>query len=351
MAGSPSSVFTSALTLSEIAMMSNSDRIKRATLDLYQSGHILKDSPFITSKARRLDDLRFINNTPGVNYVGYNADPVVVKGKPTPFSYSKSIIRNLIQVDKQLRDDPNLIEDPFAMQWRAWMWTNATDFATKFFLNQHGGAFSNINDPNAPIGLRAMLDNYAAYNIPSELKIDAGGIAMTSSVTASSTAQFEATIQGAFFALSVNSGMSDMGDGYSIYMPQLLWRRWDQGTKLQGAGGGFSMTEDAYDKRVLTFNGAKIRYPGRQTDQLTEILSTTETNTGASGSSDFCSVYIVKWGVDEGLSCWQNDALVPSPPVLNPITRVNYNSVIDWGIGIIPRSIRAFARIFDIQVN
>lgn len=345
---SPSSVFTGAMTLGEIAMLSQDKVQQRATLDLYESGHILQDAPMQTQEVNRMDDVRFINNLPGDNWVPFNSDPVVVKGKPTPFSYQLYLIRNLIQVDKRLYRDKNLFEDPFNLNWRAWTQNFSWDFATKFFLNQHAGVFGATNDPNAPIGIRPMLDNPAAWNIPPSLKIDAAGVDMSTAMTAATCGQFESIIESAFYQMSAFYGTP--GEGVTIYIPQKLSRRWSQGVKLQGAGGGFDMTQDAFDRRVMKYQGAKLRYPGRRTDQLTEILTTTENANGTDGTSNFCSVYLVKWSTD-GLCCWQPEGLKPTAPELNPITKVNYNSVIDWGVGIMPRSIRAVARIYDINVN
>lgn len=333
-------------------MLSNDPVIQKATFDLYDTGNLLQDCPVKTDPVLRQDDIRFINNLPGDNWVPLGADPVVVKGKPTPFSHNLYLVRNMIQIDSMLFHDKNLYEDPIDLMWRAWMHNFTWDFNTKFFYNNQvggqTGAFD-LNDPNSFNGISTRLDNAAQYSIPTQLKIDGGGVAMTNGLTSSSTGQFEELIEQAFYYL----GADMTGTGCSLYMPGILWRRWNRGTKLQGAGGGFDMTRDAFDRRVMTYQDAKVRYPGRRTDQQTEILTNYESATGAQGTSygssnTFASVYVVRWAADHTCG-WQPKPLKPTAPVLNPISQVNYNSVIDWGYGLMPRSIYSFARIYDIN--
>jgi hypothetical protein len=139
------------------------------------------------------------------------------------------------------------------------------------------------------------------------------------------------------------------GTGCVFYMNRNLRRRLGNCVRLMGAGGGFDMTTDAYGRRVMTFRNAVIRTVGVKADQTTEIITSTESTTGANSNSVYTSFYVVRYG-DDVFNGWQMTPLAVQNIGLRPDEPTIFRTFLEWPIGLYQSNTRALARVYDIKV-
>lgn len=335
-------VSASALTLAQYAIMSNDPLVQRITYSLLMNGNVLEDLPLVTKKSILLNGTRWEGNLPSVNWSKLNVDPVVTSGTPTPYQEQAYIVRNAIDVDRFLVEDENQIVDPRGAQAEAWLKSLAYDLNDKFINNDHTSG-----EDDAPVGLRARLDNYATYGLVSEMKIDFGAVDLSpTGLTAATANQFIENIDQILEYMG-----SESGKGVVLYMNGLLKRRFARAIRVLGiGGGGFTSTRDAFDRVIDKYKDAKVVNIGRKADQTTQIITSTETSAGAAGSSTYTSIYAARFGED-GLFGWQFDALVPKDIGLIGNGGSTYRTVVDWAFGMMSTHTRCISRGYGIKVN
>lgn len=329
-----------ALTLSEYAVQSNDPLVMKITFSLHKMANILQDIPLITKKTLVQNGVRFVDNLPTVNWGQINQAPTVTRGKPTPYQEQIWLVRNQFQVDKKLMEDTNAIQDPLDVQINAWNEAFTYDVNTKFIINAHDGT----GDNQAPVGLKARIDNAVQYGVNAEMKIDGGGVDLSSSMTQATANQFIEQVQQMLDYMNAPDG-----DGVVFYCNDLLKRRWERAVRLLGAGAGFNTQKDAFDRTISMYKGAKIRDLGRKVDQTTRIIGD-ESATGAAyaSGSKFTSLYACRYGQDTFCG-WQFEPLKPNNLGLDPTNGVTYNTVIDWAFGLWMPHTRAICRQYDIK--
>lgn len=329
------------MTLTDYALMSNDPLIQKISWSLLEYGNILQDVPLVTKETLKAAGVRFVDGLPTVNWRKINEGPAVTKSVPTPFEEQAFTLSNAFDIDRKLQRDKNSIQDPFAVQLMAYLKAVTYDMNDKTINNNHV-----TGDEDAPIGFRARLDNAADFGIPTEMKIDAGGVDMTTAMTVITANNFIEFVQ----TLLDYLGATD-GDGVVLYMNDLLKRRFSRAVRLLGAGGGWDMTKDAFGRTVEKFKNAVIRDPGRKADQSTRIITSTETAAGLNGASTFSSIYGARYGEDDALKGWQFDPLEQS--VTGPYqleNGVQDRVVVDYTVGLFQENNRAIGRLFNIKV-
>jgi hypothetical protein len=334
-------VDSSALTLPQYAMMSNDPLVRRITYSLLAAGSVLTDIPLVNRKTLIANGVRFEGDSlPDVNWEQINGEPVTVTATPKAYQAQAYMIRNQIDTDKRLVEDENAIQDPRGVRLEAYLRAVAYDFNNIFINNTH-----TAGDVNAPVGLRARLDNPTLYGCESELKIDGGAVDMTTAMTATTANNFIELVD----TLLSYLGAPD-GNGVVIYMNDTLHRRFARAIRILGAGSGFATDRDAFDRTVETYKGAVVRDIGRKKDQSTRIITTTEDTSGVDGASTYTSLYAVRYG-EEGLFGWQFEDLSSAVRDLGLLNNgVTYRTVIDWAVGLYQAHTRAVGRIFEIKL-
>lgn len=330
-----------AISLSEYAMMSNDPLVKKITMSLLVNGAVLADIPFFNKKTLFANGVRWEGNLPSVTWNRLNAGTTVTKGKPSAYQEQVFLVRNAIDVDVKILEDVNRIVDPRVTQLEAYLQSLSYDFNDKFINNDHLSG-----DAQAPVGLRSRLDNPTTYGVATELKIDGAGVDLSTAMTAASANSFIEVLQQALDFLG-----SPEGDGVVLYMNDLLKRRFERAVRVLGAGAGFAMVRDAFDRSIAMYKNARIVDIGRKSDQTTKIITSTETAAGAAGSSTFTSLYAVKYG-EAYFAGWQFDPLGQSINDLGLIGNDGTVSriLIDWAVGFLPQHTRCMSRIYNIKV-
>lgn len=329
-----------AVTLAEYATISNDPLVFGITTSLLKNGSPLNDLPLETKPTLVINGSRVVGNLPSVNWAPLNDSPVSVQTAATPYSERAYIIRNNIDCDMYLVQDSNQIEDPRIFNLRMFLEALRYDINDKFINNNHS-----TGDVDAPVGLRARLDNPATYAVNSEMKINCNAVDVSlSGITKASALEFMEYL---------NTALAYMGeeDGNNVvfYMNDVMERRLISIIATMGVAAGFNTQTDAFGRRVTTYRNAKLVNIGRKGDQSTRIITSTETATGASGASVHTSIYGVKYGLD-AFCGWQM-----APFSALDMGRISGGAImriaLDWCFGWTMVHTRSICRLYGIKVS
>jgi len=347
------------VTLADYALMSNQPLVQAVTMSLIDYGNVIQDIPLVEKQSLQVNGVRWEGNLPTPNWVALNTEGTSVHGQPTPYQEQAYIVRNYVDVDKFIVLDQNQIVEPRAAQTAAYLKGLTYDINFKFFKNAHDGT----GDANAPVGLRARLDDAASANkfgVRPENKIDAGGAAVDISqagVTAKTGLAFFEMLD--FLLWCVDS---PDGSGIVLYCNDYVLRRMTSVVKFLGTSGGFNVSQDQFNRTVTTYKNAVIRDPGVKADQTTRILagnaiaagsgSVGETAAGVDStgaSANFASIYAANYSTDHFFG-WQF-----APPNVQDLGLIYngaiYRTLIDWAVGLINASTRSIGRLYDIKIG
>ena len=335
-------VSTSAMSLTDYALISNDPRVMKITQSLLINGSVLADIPLFDKKTLLANGVRWTNNLPNVTWGKLNTEPTVTKGQPTPYQEQLYLIRNAVDVDHFLVEDENSIQDPRAAQLSAWLTALSYDFNDKFINNDQI-----TGEDDAPVGLKSRLDDYTSYGIPSEMKVNCNAVDLSlSGMTAATVRNFLEYIEAALTYMGTSEG-----DGVVFYMNDYMLRRFRSGLFTMGTSGGLSVTEDQFGRSILKYKNARLVDIGRKADQTTRIITATETSAGASGSDVHTSIYGVRFG-EEFFSGWQFKSLGESITDVGLIGNAGtiLRTVIDWGVGFYQQHTRCITRLYGIKM-
>lgn len=332
---------SNAYSLSDYALNSNSNMVKAITYSMIEAGNVLQDCPILNQKTLVANGVRFEGNLPTVNWSSINAEGLTTKGTPTPYAEQLYLIRNYIDVDKVYVEDVNSIVDPRAAQTGAYMKAVTYDFNDKFFNNDHV-----VGTVNAPVGLRYRINNGGVYGVRPENLIDTSALDLTQATLVSTPSNANKLLE--FLDRLLWSVDSPTGDGVTLFMNEVLQRRFAFAIRGLGTSGGFTTIKDQFDRVVEMYKGAVIRDPGYKADQLTRIVPNTENSTGTSGSSTYTSIYAVNFGTDHFYGWQFDDINARDLGLLN--NDVIYRTSISWAIGLMNASTRSIGRLFGLKM-
>jgi hypothetical protein len=345
--------FNGALTLADYAAISNDNLVKEITKSLHKTWNALKDIPLHTSPTLRQVGMRYLNaNIPAPNWTGINSEPVAFRSKPKSYEEQLYLVRNKLTVDRRLLNQPNSIIDPIEAQVQMFLEGFAYDFNDKFINNNPASGAPGSSADCFP-GLNYRLNNYADYDIPSEMIIP------SQNISAGTSGLFPASGSGAtpankFFAdiqqLFDNMNSPD-GDGIVLYMSELTKRQMEIVVRVMGIGAGFDITQDSYDRPVEKYKSATIRTVGRKSDGVTPVIGNDQALTTSAGAqtSKCSSIFAVRYGTGY-VTGWQSEPFKPKYLGLSNENGIMHNVLFDWGVGLwIPHN-RAIGRI-DLTVT
>lgn len=330
-----------ALTLQQYANESNSPLVQRIVFSLLDVHSVLNDIPFDTVPTLKANGSRVVGQLPTPAWRKLNGSATVTSGTAAPFQEQAYVLSNIIDIDRLMLIDKNAVGNPAAVQTDMLLKSISYDITDKFFNNNHSSG-----DADAFVGLRQRLDDQTTWGTNAACKIDAGGVDLSDSGISAANANK--------FIRFVDQMLDELGDpdgnGVVIYMNRDLRRRLAQAVRLLGAGGGFDMATDAFDRRVMTYRNAVVRSIGVKADQSTEIITPTETSAGANGSSNYTSAYAVRYGQDS-FQGWQMEPLRVDPIGLRADEPNMYRVFIEWAVGLYQTYTRGVARLYDVKVS
>lgn len=351
-------ISTQALTLADYAMQSNDPAIQKITMSILQGPSILDDLPLTTNpilKARfaqiRAKDL------PVTGWGRINKLPAEIRTTAETVEEAAALVREKIQIDRRLFVQPDWIDDPIQTQIDGAMAAHVYDMNYAFFFNDPTNTTTTggeTNNPDAWTGLRVRLLNPATYNVAlnpdgvtTPLLVNAA-VDLRKSGTSLIPANADSFIESIRQALAY-LGSPD-GTGCVAYMNWLMSARWDSAIRVLGAGGGFDMSRDAYDRRVKMFENLKIKEMGFRRDEITPVITYQEdANGNYTGVNGWTSIYIVHYGPGH-FNGWQSEELKPVNLGLSRENGTYYNIVVDWACGFKYVHTRSFCQIYGIQL-
>lgn len=330
-----------AMSMAQYAAISNDPMVKAVSFSLLDMGTAMTDIPFVEKKTLIANGVRWEGNLPSVNWGAINSEPVVTIGTPKPYQEQAYVMRNSIDVDKVYVDEINQIVDPRGAQLAAYLKGVAYDFNNKFINNAHDGT----GDNNAFVGLKSRIDNGLTYGVWSSAKIDAAGVDLSfTGITAATANKFVEFVEQLLWSVDAPNGQ-----GVTLYMNEVMKRRFATALRTMGTTGGFAIVKDQFDRTIETFMGAVVKDIGYQADQATRIIPTVESATGASSGGTFTSIYAVNYGQDHFFG-WQYEPVnARDLGLLN--NGVTYRTVIDWAGGLMSTNIRSIGRLYNIKLS
>lgn len=333
---------SNAITIGEFMLLADTPPLVKAVGNsLLDHGSVLvRDIPMVNRSVLVANGVRWTGNLPTINWAKINEEGTTVKGSPTPFAEQAYLLRNYVDVDKVLLRTEGQLVDPRATQVEAVMRSIAYTFNDVFINN--GPA----DDADAPIGLRARLDDVNTWGIPSANKLD-----MATDFNATASATILGGFQEKLDELLWNVGAPD-GNGVVIYHNDIFKRKMDRFAREISGSGGFGQATDQFGKSVSTYKNATFRDIGYKKDQSTRIIST-ESNVGVAGtgaSDDFTSIYAVRYGLD-GLFGWQYAPIEVLRGSENQDNMVIDRTLIQWVGGLYQSHIRCIARGYNIKIQ
>lgn len=348
-------------TLADYALYSNSPQVQAVSMSLIDYGNVIQDLPMITKQTLIQNGVRFESNVPAENWVPLNSEGISVHAQPTPYQEQVYIFREYVDVDKYIVMDQNQITDPRASQTAMVLKSLTYGFNNKFFKNDHI-----TGDANAPVGLRARLDDATGANkfgVRPENKIDAGGLDLTQATLGTAATASNANKLIEFLDQLLWSVDAQDGAGCVLYMNDFMKRRLAFALRGLGTSGGLDVSKDQFNRDIMTYKNAVIRDPGLRADQTTRIILGAgtagltgqfgETATGTDGTVNttplYTSIYAVNYSTDH-LFGWQ----MTEGPDVNDLGLINngviYRTVIDWAVGLMNTSTRSIGRLYDLKL-
>jgi|GEM_PF-1369644 len=351
------------VTLADYALMSNQPLVQAVTMSLINYGNVIQDIPLVPRQTLQVNGVRWEGNLPTPNWVPLNSEGTSVHGQPTPYQEQAYIVRNYVDVDKYIVLDQNQIVEPRGTQTNAFLQGLTYDINNKFFKNAHDGT----GDANAPVGLRARLDDAASANkfgVRPENKIDAGGLDISQATLVTTPSNGNKLIELIDQLLWSVDAIDGAGGNVVLYMNDNMRRRFHFALRALGTQGGLDESKDMFQRVIQSYKGAVIRDPGVKADQTTRIIlgpaqadisgQNGETATGADGSTNttpnYTSIYAVNYGTDHFFG-WQ----FTEGPNVQDLGLINngaiYRTLIDWAVGLINTSTRSIGRLYDIKIS
>jgi hypothetical protein len=346
-------VDSNAITIADYALYSNDPLVREISMSMINAGSVFEDVPVITRKTLKAVGSRTIGGLPTVGWKKLNAEPTAVKTTPDPYSETFYFFRDAVQIDEYIQEDENQIDDPVDYNVQAYFTALSYELNDALINNTHVSYATRNRTVNLDcfVGLRERLDN-------AEYKMQSADTLKTADASAGDLS--DSGITGAKANVIIRSMQSVMdamgaedGDGVVIYMNDDLIARLEYGIRAMGAGGGFDMTRDAFDRKVMTYRNAKIKRIGRSAPTVTGsqsyIITSTESADGmADTGSVYTSMYFVKWGKQTGYG-WQFH-----PPKVTPEYELDSNVikqvVMKGGYGLMFPNTRAIGRLKGIKV-
>lgn len=345
---------TGALTLQQYAQFSNSPLIKEVSMAMVKAGVVFQDVPIVTRPSFNNPYARIDGPLPTIGYRELNEEPALISVNAKHIDEKYYHFSNSIAVDELLQLEENAIGNKGAFvntQVKAYLASLRYELNDAFINNTHRTIANRSRSKNLKcfVGIRERLDNSDFNMTSSETKKQATAD-LSGTITGSDANQFVMEMQEVLDAMGFPEG-----DDCIIYVNDDLLRRVEYGIRDLGAGGGFDMTRDAFDRMVMTYRNAKFRRIGRKapgaSGTQSYIITSTESQDGAADTGSlYTSLYVVHYGESDGVSGWQFYPVKVEPKTTDDngvIERVN----IKGGYGLKAVDPRCIGRLHGVKVG
>ena len=346
------------LTLPEAsALAGGKTRDQLFAMSFIKAGSVMGDVAVKTRKRLRHESARYTKfNTTDYAWADLSGDSERSTEVPEPYAEVKYRYWASVDVPQELGDleGGKGISRLFSERWRPKVTILNSNINERFFNNSHGAAYraGRAVDMSCFVGIRPRLltaGTSSPWSIPAEARYDAAALDLSSSGISGA----KVNLLGKYMDDQLEAMGEPEGDNVTIYVNQDLGSRINYGIRDLGAGGGFSMVKDAFDREQSMYKNAKIKRAGRVVPDSTgvqnQIISSTEDATGAVGTGGtFTSMFFVKSG-DDTFFIEKFSDIAPGDPFLLD-DGVTLRTVMMNYFGLIQDDNRALAQIYDIKV-
>lgn len=271
-----------AVTLNEVAKVSQTPLGKAVVLDLLRQSRILQLIPVDNVSALKVTDVRWQTlptvATRNLNEAYTESTGTVEQVEDTLFIYGGDISVDRVLLKVKTLDGQN----PLTIQGKMKTAALAARFNDDFINNDH------TIDPKGFEGIKKRVTNQ-----PARATIDLATAGDSLKVLASAATQmtFIDAIHTALHRLGVDQGNSLKDANIAFFMNEGTFLGFGMNMRRNGL---ITVNTDAYDRIFTTFGPAKLIDVGLKADQVTEIITDTE-DPGDAGN-DSTSIYAVRFG-------------------------------------------------------
>jgi len=313
-----------AWTLAEFSKI-ETDVLKKSVIDtLVLESSIMEMLPWETT-GQLASGVTAIQDLPSIGWRRLNAGFEESTGTLKQKVESVSLSGGYIDTDKAIADSKNTIEDARAIQQQ---------MALKAFAYKVNDTFINGNVVTNPLefnGIKQRIDGIVAEGFTGQkIDCDCNGTAITDS-TATINAFIDKLDE---LVYSIKGHQPDMllMNGKALLTVRSVLRR----------ANLLDTTRDAFDRRVDSYQGARLVNIGTKADQVTEIIPTTETY-------NLTDIYAVKfgigdmtWGLQQAAMEVEDLGLLKDKPV--------YRTMLYWNIGLATVDPRSLAVLHSVDL-
>jgi hypothetical protein len=343
------------VTLADYALMSNDPKIAEIAMCMVKAGSVFKYVPIITKKSLTLNGTRIID-LPNPTWANLGDDPTIQKTRPKPYQETFYFWREGVTFDRYLLMEENAISDIVDIQTKALIEARTYELNDAFINNVHRAIPNRRRSASVPlaeqkkcfVGLRERLDNPVYGMISADCKRQSAADLSDANISGAQANKLIREFQTLLDAMG-----APMGEDCISWWSDDLVARIEYGIRDMGAGGGFEMTKDAFDRNILTYRNCKIERIGRVRPQdggsQPYIISSTESQNGDTDTTGtYTSVYVAKLN-KQTLHAWQFEEPFVEPEY-HLEKKVLKQANFEGGYGINVPNNRAIGRLHGIKV-
>lgn len=329
-----------ALTLADLARYLDSTRSQATIKTLYEMGNALGDCPFITDEGALEQKVkRFTGKSiPRSDFMPPNLDPRAAKFTPEDYLEKAYIVRNFVDVDTVYLRAKNQIQNIQQMTPSMYLYSFTKKYNDYLINNDHI-----TGDILGPVGIKYRLAD-PLNPLPADLVVNAGGLDLSSAVTAANAIQATFLFDEMFTSMD-----TDTGEGIVGYTNHFLKNAYNRALKVIPGGGGYNTTKDNFDRREDRYAGAKITDLGRKVDQISPVVGLENSDGTPNASGNYTSIYFVRYGSEQfhgwhwGAPSWDKAGVIDN--------RITSRMFFEYIFGWMNPNLRSLGRIYGIKVK
>jgi len=289
----------------------------------------------------------------GEGFKSVKSVPEQVEATAYPFGMN-------IDVDRRNANDKAQVSDPRSTQLKANM-VGYGAFVSNMVINgdpaNPGTAPSGAAAPPFK-GVRWYLDNPTSdggAKLDGSLKIDAGGVDLSTSPTTTVARSFMRILDNAIYRMWRSVG----GKGLVAYLPSEIMAALPD---IMRAGGAFDTTKDQFGRTFTTYGNVKLvdaglgnptRNPLDPNTSAARVIGWENAsgvrNDALTAGNRFSSIYIIQHGADAMYAISQEGTKTQDLGLLND--GVTYRTQVSDSLGLVFRTPWAVSRVYDIKVG
>lgn len=318
-----------AVTLMDLSQI-ETDLLRKSVIDTFlMESNLLELVPWETIGQLSTTVVK-ISELPSVGFRKINAAYSESTGKFSQTSETISLLGGDIDTDKALARAKNTIADARAIMQTLMLKSIAYKFNDKFI---NGNPAS---DPEEFKGIKRRIDDIAV-EYPTQ-KIQATDVDTGINYDTASRHKFLNDLDKVIYSIKGHKPDVLLMNQKTLLAMRALLRQ----EKL------LDSTRDMFDRQIDMYAGARLIDIGVKEDQITDIITSTETTAGvADGTGECTSIYAVKFGIGE-LTWGIQEYPIEVEDLGQLQTAPKYRTRVDWPLGLATIDPRSVCRLYGV---